>query len=166
MGCLLMVGAPTRMNSRYFLIALMNAAGFRNCDIARHIGLGENRVSIILSSPLMKAQIRDLQGELRTSTVEDVMGIIEREAGNNVRVLIELRDGAQGPGADNVRRLAANDLLDRHPRFAKRTHHDEERTIRIAFGPAEIRQIIDAKALVSELPTLNEAVALSEATGS
>jgi hypothetical protein len=131
----------------------MHAAGFRNVDIARHLDLGENRVSVILSSPLMKAQIADLQRELRSSTVEDVMKVIEREAGNNVRVLIELRDGSTN---DQVRRLSAGDLLDRHPRFAKRTHHEEERTVRIAFGPAEIKRIIDVQALVE---STDEAVA-------
>lgn len=147
-----MVGAPSKLNARHFLCALMHAAGFTNRKIADHLGYHENRISIILSSPLMQAQIRELQGELRTSTVEDVMGIIEREAGRNVNVLIELRDNAE---ESNTRRLAANDLLDRHPRFAKRTHHEEERTIRIAFGPAEIRQILDARAL--ELPAGEEA---------
>lgn len=147
-----MVGAPTKLNARHFLCALMHAAGFTNRKIADHLGYHENRISIILSSPLMRAQIKELQEELRAGTIEDVMGIIEREAGNNVRVLLELRDHAE---ESNTRRLAANDLLDRHPRFAKRTHHEEERTIRIAFGPSEIRQILDAKALA--LPMGEEA---------
>lgn len=158
-----MVGAPTELNARHFVLALMHAAGFRNCDIARHLGYTENRVSVVLSSPLMQAQIRDLQNELRSSTIEDVMGIIEREAGPSVAVLLELRDSAQ---SENVRLAAANDVLDRHPRFAKRTHRDEEHTVRITFGPAELKQILDAKALTSSsLPTLNETIAEREAAG-
>lgn len=147
-----MVGAPTSLNARHLLVALMHAAGFTNRKIADHLGYHESRISIILSSPLMQAQIRELQAELRSSTIEDVMSIIEREAGNNVRVLLELRDHADN---ESVRNKSANDLLDRHPVLARRTHHEEERTIRIAFGPAEIRQILDAKALA--LPVSEEA---------
>ena len=57
---------------------------------------------------------------------------------------MELRDHAEN---ESVRNKSANDLLDRHPVLARRTHHEEERTIRISFGPAEIRQIFDARVL-------------------
>lgn len=147
-----MVGAPTSLNARHFLVALMHAAGFTNRKIADHLNYHENRISIILSSPLMKAQIAELQGELRMGTLGDVAAIIEREAGPSVQVLLEIRDDAMlrlSPQGQSVRKSASEAILDRS-RFAKRTHHEEERTIRIAFGPAEIRQILDARALSSE----------------
>ncbi|MGH8596627.1 MAG: hypothetical protein ACREXT_08215 [Gammaproteobacteria bacterium] len=132
---------PDKLGSRHFLMALMHAAGFRNVDIARQLGYTESRVSIIINSPLFQAQVRDLQGELRDATLGDAMATIEREAGNSVRVLVDIRDAGEN---GNVRRLAANDLLDRHPSFARRSANTEEHVVRVSFGPRELAQMLRA----------------------
>ena len=132
---------PTRLSERHHLMALMLLAGYRQCDVATALGYTENRVSILANSPLFKAQMADLRQQLRDSTIADAMTLIEREAGNSVRVLVDIRDTAAGPSADNVRRLAANDLLDRHPAFGRHAKTETEHVLRIAFSAADVRQM-------------------------
>ena len=51
-----------RAMARYFAI------GAKNTEICRLFGMSSSRVSIIANSPLMKAEIRRLQGDFETGT--------------------------------------------------------------------------------------------------
>lgn len=133
-------------DGRTFLMAIMHVSGFRNRDIAKHLGYTEPWVSTKLASPLMQAQIRDLQEDLRTATVGDAMEIIEREAPASVQMLVDIRGTTPSMLAQeqNVQRQAANDLLDRHPKFMKKTHHEEEHTVRLVLSTADVQQMMRA----------------------
>lgn len=134
------------MTDRRQIILMLMAAGWRNIDIAREFGLAENYVSVMRTSPLFRAQIAEMQKQLRESTVYDVMEMIESEAANSVKLLVDVRDdGGDGKAADrNVQRQAANDILDRHPRFAKRTQHDEVHVHRIVFDKEDVARMMAA----------------------
>ena len=101
---------PRTLNARHLLIALMVASGWRQTDIATHLGYHPNRVNIILSSPLMKSHISALQRELREGHVDDVLARLARETGNALDTLVDLRDNAENP---SVRLGAATKLFDK-----------------------------------------------------
>jgi hypothetical protein len=126
------------------LIMMLMASGWRNVDIAREFSISENYVSTMRTSPLFRRQIGEIQRQWRESSVLEVMDMIEREAHTSVGVLVEIRDDAglkQSPAGQNVRKAAADSLLDRHPRFAKRTKHEEEVVHRIVFSRADVEQM-------------------------
>lgn len=134
-------GPPERLNNRHLLMALMVAAGWRQKDIAAKLGFNPNRVSIICGSPLFKAQVQNLQRELRESTVADVVHRIATEAGPSLDVMVELRDHAQ---AEPVRLSAAKDILDRNPKLARVSKVEGESSLRVSFGAPELRQMFGA----------------------
>ncbi len=101
---------PRRLNNRHLLLALMVASGWRQTDIARHLGYHPNRVSIILGSPLMKSHVLALQKDLREGHIDDVLTKLARETGNSVDALVALRDHAENP---SVQLGAASKLLDK-----------------------------------------------------
>lgn len=137
-------GPPDTLNQRHFVAALMLASGYRQADIARTLGYHPNRLSMIATSPLFRAQVADLQRQLREATLGDAMAMIEREAGASVEVIVGIRDDAGEPGATRLR--AANDLLDRHPLLSRRTAVDETRTLRVSFSAADLAQMARAVA--------------------
>lgn len=141
-------GPPNVRNltDRRQIILMLMAAGWRNVDIAREFGLQEGYISVMRTSPLFRAQIAEMQKQLRESTVHEVMEMIESEAANSVKLLVDVRDDSgDGKAADrNVQRQAANDLLDRHPRFAKKTQHEEVRVHRIVFDKADVERMMAA----------------------
>lgn len=134
------------MTDRRTVIMMLMAAGWRNKDIAAEFGLGEVYVSVMRNSPLFRAQIAELQKQLREHTVGDVMEMIEREASNSVKLLVDVRDdGGDGKAADrNVQRQAANDLLDRTARFAKKRQDEVEHVHRLVFSTEDVKRMAAA----------------------
>lgn len=130
---------PTASNDRHLAMAMMFAAGHRNRDIARALRYDENRVSILRNSPLMRAQVEQLQRDMRERTFGDVIARLQREAGPTLDVLLALRDTS---AKDDVRLGAARELFDRQ--VPKVTRTQEDRTLRIEFGLATLRQMAAA----------------------
>ena len=135
-------GPPDQLNARHQLVALMRAIGLTNKQIAEKLGYDENRVSIIAGSPLFKAQVYQLQKDIRESTLTEVVTRLQQEAGPTLDVLVQLRDFGM-PG-DTVRLGAAKELADRIPALQKVSRIEEERTIRLVLGGPELQQMRQA----------------------
>jgi hypothetical protein len=128
----MMEGAPTKLSPRHRLLALMIAAGHTNRDIATTLGYSESRISVIRSSPFFQALVEDCVGDIRNRGAQSVVEEIILEGRASVRRLRELRD--QGDELA-VARAAADSLLDRNPQTAKHSHREENREIRVTWGP-------------------------------
>lgn len=142
----LQVGVPpNKLNEgRHMMLALFHASGMRNCDIAAELGYSDARVSVLLDSPLMKAQIAELRKKIDNSGIANALELINREVLPSVRTLVEIRDGAEESAQ---RRGAANDILDRHPQFSKKSSTDVEHTVKLVLSSSDLRQLVDGGSL-------------------
>lgn len=136
---------PNKLNEgRHMMLALFHASGMRNCDIAAELGYSDARVSVLLDSPLMKAQIAELRKKIDNSGIANALELINREVLPSVRTLVEIRDGAEESAQ---RRGAANDILDRHPQFSKKSSSDVEHTVKLVLSSSDLRQLVDGGSL-------------------
>lgn len=128
------------------VIFMLMAAGWRTKDIAAEFGYSENYVSVMRTSPLGRGCVAEMQKQLREHTVGDVMEMIEREAANSVSLLVNVRDDAGDNKASdrNVQRQAANDLLDRTARFAKKRQDEVEHVHRLVFSTEDVKRMAAA----------------------
>jgi hypothetical protein len=129
-------GPPDTLNERHHLAAMLLAAGYRGTEVAAAVGLHPNRLSLIKSqSPLFRAQVADLQRELRDAVRDDALAILERAAGPAAAFLEALIGDEGAPLRE--RRQAAEGVLDRHPAIAKR-NAPQDATIKITFTTADL----------------------------
>lgn len=128
------------------IIMMLMAGGARNIEIAREFGYSETYISVMRNSPLFRAQIAELQKQFREGRGFDVMEIIEREAMASVEMLVSVRENnGDDKAADrNVQRQAANDILDRNPKFAKRRQDEVEHIHRLVFSTEDVKRMAAA----------------------
>jgi hypothetical protein len=124
-------------------MALMLAAGKSTREVATTLGFSENRVGIIKGSPLFQALMRQEQGHLRAAALAGIADRLNGQADPTLTRLVELRDQ---PADLKVALGASNSLADRIPALSRRVRTEEDRTIRVVFGAAEVRQMIEASA--------------------
>lgn len=143
-------------STRHEVIALLHAWGVPNAVIAEQSGYSEPYVGILVRSPLLQEQIasykqlftNQIRDQLAAKTL-DATALIEEAALGSVRALIEIRDDDMlrtSESGQNVRRQASNDLLDRHPKFVKRTHAETEHVVKISLGRADLQQMMSVHA--------------------
>lgn len=150
-------GAPDKLSPRHDLVGALHLCGLKNHEIAAALDYSENRVSILLNSPLMQQQLTELRSKLRTSAWMSALELLESEARANVLTLIDIRDRSD----DTNRRLAASDLLDRTPKLSKRTHHEGDATLRVTLSVADVRQMLAANADVIDADVIRPLPAVS-----
>lgn len=133
-------------NPRHQLILWMDIAGRRGVDIAQELGMLPPSVSAIRNSPLYQAQKDALIEKLTGSTLEDIMEMIRRDAPKNLQVLIDLRDRIELHGGDpKVILGAAKQMSHESDRvWPRKTHHVEDRTIRISIEAAQLNRLAGA----------------------
>ena len=127
--------APGKLNERHRLIAFMKLGGASRDEIATQLGYEPTYVSAITESPMFKALMDHLRAEMRTKTIGGVVDRIISEGAASVETLVTLRDNAE---SEQVRTIAARDLLDRNPETAKVSREDRR---------TEMRVVIDSRAL-------------------
>ena len=125
--------AGTKLSPRHILIAYMRASGVKQIEIARRLGMHQNAVYMICSSPLFQLQVSEIQKQIRDGAVEDVLEMIRLEGPASVQKLVEWRDQDDEPA---VSLNAANSLLDRGS-APKKHQVEEDRTLRIVIGREE-----------------------------
>lgn len=126
---------PAKLHDKHRLIAYMKLGGASREQIATQLGYEPTYVSAITESPLFKALLDQLRGELRHQTVGAVVDRIIAEGPKSIETLVTLRDNAH---SEQVQMAAARDLLDRNPETAKVSREDRR---------TETRIIVDARAL-------------------
>lgn len=137
---------PVNWNSRHQLILWMDLAGQSVTEIARQVGMMHPSVSAIRSSPLYQTQKAQLTEKLMGSTLENLMEMIRRDAPQNLQVLINLRDKIDANGGDPKIVLgAAKQLSHETDRlYPRKTHHVEDRTIRLTIEAAQLNRLAGA----------------------
>jgi hypothetical protein len=126
---------PTKLNERHRLIAFMKLGGAGRDEIATALDYEPTYVSAITESPMFKALMDHLRAEMRHKTVGSVVDRIIAEGPASIETLVTLRDHAE---SEQVRTVAARDLLDRNPDTAKVSREDRR---------VETRIVIDSRAL-------------------
>ena len=137
------VRPPIRLGERHRLIGYMMIAGETNGTIAKKLGLSENWISTVKTSPLFQVLLSDLRRELKDKTVGEVVDMIVAEGPASIRTLVELRDGAEN---ESVRQRSASDLLDRNPHASRIHKNDEAPTVRIALDVSAVHLMAQAMA--------------------
>lgn len=132
-------GPPDTLTARHRMIAMLLASGRSQVEIAQAVGMSANRISIIASSPMFQALVREFQGEL-LQRLADVTERLHAEALPTLEKLVHLRDGG---AKEEVQLGAANSLADRIPALAKKVKHEEERTLRILYGH-DVEAVLEA----------------------
>lgn len=133
---------PFKLSERHRYIAWLELGGATNNEIAVALGFTASWVSTVRSSPLYRALLADMRDRVTDENIEQVKAVIMGEAMNNVRTLINLRDGALVESA--TRRGAANDLLDRTPGLSKVQRTEMDETLHVSFGGAELHALMQA----------------------
>ena len=143
------------LNHRHQLIAYLVLAGRTTAEIASALEMSEMGIAAVRQSPLFKAFLAELSADLRGRSVGELVDKIVAEGTRSIDVLVEVRDSAEESAQ---RRLAARDLLEFNPHLARRTIHEDTRTVRLVFdGPtlerltAGIEEAERAKARVIEM---------------
>jgi hypothetical protein len=135
---------PAKLSDKHRLIAYMKLGGASREDIATSLGYEPTYVSAITESPLFKALMDQLRGDLKHKTIGHVVDRIVSEGPQSVQVLVELRDHAE---SEQVRMTSARDLLDRNPETAKVSREDRR---------LETRIVVDSRALARIAGVLSE----------
>lgn len=100
---------PDTFSHRHRLVVLMSAAGWKNKDIAQHMGFSQSRVSVILNDPRARGVLRE-ESKKVAEGLDDVrrrLEILSREA------VDELEDELHEVEDPRVRQRAAFGILDR-----------------------------------------------------
>jgi hypothetical protein len=100
-----------RVNQRHHLMIRLMMLGLGNKEIATQLGVTPQNVSDVRNSPLVQEKLAFLQTKADVRTL-DVMDDLARDAGNNIALLKEVRDGKLTQDV-RVRVQVAQDLLDR-----------------------------------------------------
>lgn len=129
---------PAKLNSRHHLIAYMVLAGATREEVSRQLDYDKAYVSAITESPMFKALLDELRGEMRNRTIGSVVDRIISEGPRSVETLVRLRDEAE---SEQVRVSAARDLLDRNPETAKVSREDRRSEMRIVLDGAALHRI-------------------------
>lgn len=132
-------GSPLKLNSRHKMIAALLAAGWKQRRIATLLGLSENRVSIIVGSPLFRALHAELQTEVQRRLLDqefDLIAEIKREERATLKRLKELRDQDDEP---NVALGATREFLSRQAPVLHRL--EEDRTVRVVIERAAAQEM-------------------------
>ena len=137
---------------RKFLMALMYAAGIPLKEIAHRLSYSEGYVTTLASSELFRAQVAELQRDMRDTTISNLLDRVQQEAIPSFNVLMEIRDGAIDDAATARLRLDAakfhlGDMyMDRF--IPKTTRQETEDVIRIQFDQDAVRQMFGTLAEV------------------
>jgi hypothetical protein len=110
------------------LCAWMAAIGLRAPEIARRLGMRESTVRTLQTSPLFQTLVRDVQRQIETRLLDDVVERLVAEAPATLARLVELRD--QGKDL-RVALGAANSIADRIQPLSKKVRVEEERSVRV-----------------------------------
>lgn len=133
-----MPAAPHKINDRHRMIAFMKLGGATREQIATDLGYEPTYVSAITESPMFKALMDHLRGEMRNKTIGGVVDRIIAEGPASVETLVALRDTAD---SEQVRAVAARDLLDRNPDTAKVSREDRRTETRIVIDSRALQRI-------------------------
>jgi hypothetical protein len=100
----------------------------------------ESTVRTLQGSPLFQALVRDVQRQIETRLLDDVVERLVAEAPATLSRLVDLRD--QGKDL-RVALGAANSLADRITPLSKKVRVEEERSVRILMTQ-DVEQLLDA----------------------
>lgn len=134
-----------RFTTRHTLILYMDLAGERNTDIALKLGMHPNSVSALKSSPLYQLHRTQLLEALSQNKLDSLLDLIRNDAVKNVEFAINVRDNDL---EETKNRLGAARMLSKevdrvYPRITK-SHHTEERVVRITLGQEKLGRIANA----------------------
>lgn len=130
---------PKNLNDKHRWIAWLKLAGRTREEIADELGYAPTYISAVTESPMFKALMDQLRADMRQRTIGSVVDQIVNEGPNSVKVLVEVRDNIDEPGA--TRAMAARDLLDRNPETAKVSREDRRTETRIVFDGRAMSQL-------------------------
>lgn len=147
---------PQRLNNRHHLVSLMAASGWRQVDIARELGYSPARVSQVLDTPLIRAQVEQFQKQFRDGMVDDVLAKLARDTDNNVEQLFWIR--SHGTKEDAVRAKVGLTLLE-YQVAKKAAKTEEEHVVRHVYDAQLMRQMMTAMALNEGMRPPPEAIA-------
>lgn len=100
---------PLKLSHRHMYIADLAARGARACDIASHTNMSESRISLILNSPLMQAQIKLVrETQLKALTINEGIDQLSPLAMQTYAEI--LNDPRIKP---SLKKAVAQDVLDR-----------------------------------------------------
>ncbi len=135
---------------KQYLLALMFVSGLSYKDMADRTGLSEKAVRSMARSDLFKAQVVELQRQMKEVTLDNLLHRIEQEAGPSFETLMQLRNGnVTDPQVARIQldatKFHLSELyMDRaHPKV---TRQESENVLRVAFDREAIAQMIGALA--------------------
>lgn len=137
---------------RHQLIMYMELAGERVSDIALKLGMHPSSVSAIKASPLYQVHRAQLLESLTQNKLDSFLDFIRNDAVKNVEFAVKVRDSEL---EETKNRLGAARMMQKEadrvfPRITK-SHHTEERTVRITLGQERLARIAGAMAEIGAL---------------
>lgn len=128
---------PEALSEAHKIMARMEAANFKDAEIARATGYHVNRVVAVRASPLYKAFLSTLSKNADAQTTFDIATAVSRLAEKAVGVKERLMDMIDDhPATANA---ASDAIMDRL--MPKRTGHDIEANVHVRLSFEEKRRI-------------------------
>ena len=134
-----------KLNSTHLTMAYLAALGKRPQEIAKQVGYTYQRVIVLMNGPLFKAQVRELQEELKERSFADLAERLNAGALPTLDSLVKMRDG--GTKEDTVRLGAARTLWESLPPIARGKREaagDDNRSVHIHLDMSDMKELDDA----------------------
>ena len=134
-----------KLNNAHQMMAYLAALGRKPQEIADHFGYTYQRVITLMNGPLFRAQVRELQEELKERSFADLAERLNAEAIPTLDSLIKLRD--DGTKEDTVKLGAARVLWESLPPIARgkrEASSDDNRSIHVHLDMNDMKALESA----------------------
>ena len=131
-----------KVSSRHRHLMRLQLMGYTPMQMSKEVGMTAQQVSTVINSPLYLEELKRLQKEADSMTLEKETGgsvrkFLLEESVNSLNTIRNLRDGST---EDGVRLRSATEILDRAG-YTQKKETDRGTIVQINIGEAQVKDL-------------------------